>query len=571
MPEDRPKVLILGAGFGGLWTARALARAPVSVTLLDRDNYHTFLPLLYQIGAAELEPFAIARPVRSIVRGQENLHFLVAEALRADLRKKVVHTSRGVYAYDYLVIAIGSVPHDFGINGVRTHAYPLRTLEDGVALRSHVLSRFEAAMHEPDGAARRRALRFVIVGGGPTGVEYAGALSELVRGPLARDYPALAGQSSIVLLEASDRLIGGLPRRLGDYAAKRLARMQVEVKLESAVAGVEAAGARLADGTEIAAETVVWTAGVRGAPEAERWGLPVERDGLVRVQPTLQVPGHPDVYVVGDLARFDDEDGEPLPMLAQVAMQGGERAADNIRRSLGEEPALPFEYRDKGVMAVIGRNAAAARVAGRSFTGFPAWLLWVVIHLFYLIGFRNRLAVMLNWAWDYLFFERVARIVLPFRERAPAWPEAVRAGPRRAGLPLALGLATSGLPVACGLLSGPADEVELVVAAAHIRAPSPIVFEIRNRTKAQVTAVGCDAQPRVEVLERLGGDWHVAYNTCFFGDRIPFLLDSGETFEGAIENELDPGLYVLRFDYRTNADDGTGGGRTRSKGFQITR
>ncbi len=441
MPEDRPKVLILGAGFGGLWTARALARAPVSITLLDRDNYHTFLPLLYQIGAAELEPFAIARPVRSIVRGQENLHFLVAEALSADLRKKVVHTSRGVYAYDYLVVAIGSVPHDFGINGVRTHAYPLRTLEDGVALRSHVLSRFEAAMHEPDAAARRRALRFVIVGGGPTGVEYAGALSELVRGPLARDYPALAGQSSIVLLEASDRLIGGLPRRLGDYAAKRLTRMQVEVKLESAVAGVEASGATLADGSEIAAETVVWTAGVRGAPEAERWGLPVERDGLVRVQPTLQVPGHPDVYVVGDLARFDDEDGEPLPMLAQVAMQGGERAADNIRRSLEDEPALPFEYRDKGVMAVIGRNAAAARVAGRSFTGFPAWLLWVVVHLFYLIGFRNRLAVMLNWAWDYLFFERVARIVLPFRERAPAWPEAVMAGPAPTG-PGSLGPAT---------------------------------------------------------------------------------------------------------------------------------
>jgi NADH dehydrogenase len=424
MNEERPKVMILGAGFGGLWTARALARAPVSVTLVDRNNYHTFLPLLYQVGAAELEPFAIARPVRSIVHDQQNLHVLVAEARRVDLDRKVVHTSRGVHAYDYLVVALGSVPHDFGIRGVRQHTYPLKTLEDGVALRSHILSCFETASTEPDGAARRRLLRFVIVGGGPTGVEFAGALSELVRGPLTRDYPALAGEAAIVLLEARDRLLEGFPGRLGTYALSRLTRMEVQVRTDARVAEVTADRTVLADGSEIAARTVAWTAGVLGAPEARRWGLPVDPSGRVSVEPTLTVPGHAEVFAVGDVALGLGPDGRPLPMLAQVAMQGGELVARNIRRAMKDQPPLEFTYRDKGAMAVIGRNAAVAEVRGRSFTGFLAWLLWLGVHIVYLIGFRNRLAVLLNWAWDYLFYERVARILLPFRRQAPRWPDA---------------------------------------------------------------------------------------------------------------------------------------------------
>ncbi len=420
--ENHPKVLILGAGFGGLWAARALDGAPVSVTLLDRNNYHTFLPLLYQVGAAELEPFAIARPVRTIVRRQDNLHFLMAEARNVDLRNKVVRTTRGVHGYDYLVIAIGTVPHDFGVPGVAEHAFPLKTLEDGVALRSHILARFETAMHEPDGHARQRALRFVIVGGGPTGAEFAGALAELIAHPLSRDYPALAADASIVLLEARDRLLEGMPERLGRYALKRLGRMGVEVRLGALVTEVNDQRVRLGDGTDITAETVAWTAGVRGAPEAARWGLPLTKSGRVQVLPTLQVAGHPDVYAVGDIAELAPVGGESLPMLAQVAMQGGELVAKNIRRTLSEQEREAFVYRDKGVMAVIGRNAATALLRGRSFTGYVAWLLWLLIHLVYLIGFRNRLAVLLNWSWDYLFFERVARILLPWRQQAPRWP-----------------------------------------------------------------------------------------------------------------------------------------------------
>lgn len=424
MGEHTQKVLVLGAGFGGLWAARALEGAPVSVTLLDRNNYHTFLPLLYQVGAAELEPFAIARPVRTIVRRQDNLHFLMAEARSVDLRKKVVRTSRGVHGYDYLVIATGSVPHDFGVPGVAEHAFPLKTLEDGVALRSHILARFEAAMHQPDGGSRKGALRFVIVGGGPTGVEFAGALAELVAGPLARDYPELEAQVSIVLLEARDRLLEGMPDRLGRYALGRLQRMGVEVRFGGLVSEVTDRRVRLGDATELRAETVAWTAGVRGSPDAADWGLPVTSNGRVQVEPSLQVVGHPEVYAVGDIAEMVPEAGEALPLLAQVAMQGGERAARNIRRSLDGAKPKPFVYRDKGVMAVIGRNSAVATLRGRSFTGYTAWMLWLVVHIIYLIGFRNRLAVLLNWAWDYLFFERVARILLPWRQGAPQWPQA---------------------------------------------------------------------------------------------------------------------------------------------------
>lgn len=423
MTDQRPRVVVLGAGFGGLWAARALRRAPVDVTLIDRNNFHTFLPLLYQVGAAELEPFAIARPVRTIVRGQQNLRFLHATATRLDPAGKIVHTDRGVHGYDYLVVALGTVAFDFGVPGVRQHAFPLKTLEDGITLRSRVLDRFEAAMHEPDADRRKRILGFLVIGGGPTGVEYAGALSELVRGPLARDYPDVAEDASITLLEGEDRLLGAMPERLGRYAEARLERMGVAVRCGTLVRSVGSdgvtAGPRERE-EHIVGGTVAWTAGVRGAPEAAGPGLPVGRDGLVEVTDTLQVADFPDVFVIGDLARMTID--EPPPQLAQTAMQGGEHAARSIvHLEEGREPE-PFVYRDKGMMAVIGRNAAAARVFGRDFTGFPAWWLWLWIHIVYLIGFRNRLAVLFNWAWDYVFFERVARILIPVRLRAPQWP-----------------------------------------------------------------------------------------------------------------------------------------------------
>lgn len=427
----RPRVLIVGAGFGGLWCARRLGGEPVSVTLVDRNNFHTFYPLLYQIAAAELEAVEIAHPVRGILRRHRNVRFRMAELRELDLDRRIATTSAGELAYDRLVLATGSAPHFFGVEGAGVHAFPLRTLEDALAQRNHILSRFERALATRDPVERARALRFVIVGGGPTGVEFAGAMAELLQGPMAKDFPELAAHFSVVLLEGLDRLLSEMPRKLSEYAAARLRRKGVEVRLETLVARVEARAVRLASGEAIPTETVTWTAGVRGDPDAERWGLPIGPQGRVRVEPTLELPGRPDVHVIGDLAYLE-QDGDAPPMVAPVAIQQGEHAAENILRRLRGEAPLPFHYRDMGVLAVVGRNAAAAQVYGRSFTGWPAWLLWLGIHIVKLIGFRNRLVVLINWAWDYFFYERAVRLILPLREATRL--EALHATPEEAGL-----------------------------------------------------------------------------------------------------------------------------------------
>jgi NADH dehydrogenase len=413
----QPRVVIVGAGFGGLWTARALAGSGVEVTLVDRHNYHTFLPLLYQVGAAELEPEGIARPARGIVRRWPGVRFVMAEVAGIDFERRTVATDGPLLCYDYLVLAPGSVTHFFGVPGAAEHAFELKTLAQGVALRSHVIGCFERAV-QADEAERRRLLTFVIVGGGATGVEYAGALAELIHRPLRRDYPELDfGLVRVVLAEAGARLLPALTPRLGAYAAARLGRMGVEVRLEEAVGRVTSEGAWLGAG-EIPCRTVVWTAGVRGDPLAQAWGLPAAGDGRVRVLPTLQVEGRPEVYVVGDLARAEAE-GRPLPMVAPAATQEGTAAARNILRQLAGEAPSPFRYRDKGTMVTIGRNSAVVQTGGWAFTGFFAWLLWLGVHFVKLIGFRNRLLVLVNWAWDYLFFERAVRLILP-EERAAA-------------------------------------------------------------------------------------------------------------------------------------------------------
>jgi len=421
----RTRVVVVGAGFGGLEVARRLAGSEADVLLLDRHNYHTFYPLLYQIGAAEIDVAEIAFPVRRIVRRWPNVRFRMAEARQLDLERRRLRIAvpdgreDGEWVpFDHLVIAAGSAPHFFGVPGAAEHAFPLRQIEHGLALRNHVLSRFERAEAEPSPDARRRALSFVIVGGGATGVEYAGALAELVYGPLLRDHPGLdAGQVRILLLEAAGELLGGMPGRLGAYAERRLGRMGVEVRTGTAVRRVGATGVELEGGERLAAETVVWTAGVRGAPVGAAWGLPTDRQGRVDVEPTLAARGCPGVWVVGDLAAPVGAD-EPLPMVAPVAIQQGEAAARNILLAAqGREPE-PFRYRDPGLLATIGRNAAVARIFGRTFTGFPAWLLWVGVHIARLIGFRNRIVVLTNWAWDYLRYERVVRLILPLAEAA---------------------------------------------------------------------------------------------------------------------------------------------------------
>jgi NADH dehydrogenase len=407
-------VVIVGGGFGGLWAARRLARAQVDVLLMDRANYHTFLPLLYQVAAAELEPEEIAYPIRSVFR-RSTARFMLAQVRGIDLARRIIQTEDRTVSYDFLILAMGSTSHFFGVPGAADHAYPLKTLDQGIALRHQILSCFERAVYEPEATRRRQMLTFAIVGGGPTGVEFAGALTELIRGPLARDYPGLdLREVQIVLLEALDSLLPGLPPRLQAYALSRLRRMGIDVRVTAAVSQVTTVAVQLRDGTAVPTDTVVWTAGVRGDPLVAAWGLPTNRSGRVAVLPTLQVPDRPEVYVAGDLASVDGG-GAPLPMIAPVAIQQGEGAAANIIRQIRGEAPRPFQYRDRGTLATIGRNAAVAYIWGHTFTGFPAWLLWLGVHLINLIGFRNRLVVLINWAWDYFFYERAVRLILPAR------------------------------------------------------------------------------------------------------------------------------------------------------------
>ena len=428
--KEREQIVIVGAGFGGLWAARALARAPVTVTLVDKNNYHGFWPLLYQVAAAELEAEQIGYPIRRILRSRRNVSFVLGRVEELDLQAKTLRTESQTMSYDYLILALGSSSTFFNIPGADTYTFPLKTMEDGIALRNHILRCFEMAAQEPNAAERQRLLTFVVVGGGPTGVEYAGALAELIYGPLAKDYRDLdVTEVSLVLVEMGGRLLAGMPEKLGRYAEARLRKMGVQLFLETAVTEVTADHVCFQNGSGLPTRSVVWTAGVRGHPLAERWGLPVGRDGRVAVAPTLQLPGEPNVYIIGDIAAFAGEDGRPLPMLAPVAMQQGSHAAANIRRQIAGQEPEPFRYFDKGTMATIGRSAAVARLAGVSFTGFIAWIVWLVVHLFQLIGYRNRLVVLINWAWSYLFFERAVRLILPVgRGRRDAPEESVPYG-----------------------------------------------------------------------------------------------------------------------------------------------
>lgn len=413
MSSTRPRVVIVGAGFGGLTAARALAGSPAEVVLVDRNNYHTFLPLLYQVAAAELEAEEIGYPVRSILRRLPDVRFVMAEVQGLDLARRVLETDGPGLTYDYLLLAPGSTPNFFGVEGAGRHAFPLYSLEQALALRNHILRCFEQAVQEPDPVARRQALTFVIVGGGATGVEFAGALTELIHGPLSKDYPTLdIEQVQVVLLEATDSLLPVLPDRLRDYAHNRLRRMGVEVRLQATVARITPQAVVLQDGSTLPTATVVWTAGVRGNPQVPAWGLPTAQGGRVPVLPTLQVPGHPNVYVIGDLAYLEEE-GRPVPMVAPAAIQQGKRAAQNLLAQMAGKEPRPFHYQDLGTMVTIGRNAAVVRVGGRQMTGFLAWAAWLTVHLVRLIGFRNRLFVLLNWAWDYFFFERASRLILP--------------------------------------------------------------------------------------------------------------------------------------------------------------
>jgi NADH dehydrogenase len=411
--NKQSRVVIVGGGFAGLAAAKALADAPVEVLLLDRHNYHTFLPLLYQVAAAEVDPSQIGYPIRTILRSIKNADFMMADVNSVDLDGECLVTQQGNIPYDYLIMATGSEARFFNIPGAQEHTYTMKSMSDGIDLRNHLLAQFEAASLEVDRERIRQLLTFAVIGGGPSGVEYAGALKELIDGPLAKDYPNLCiNEARVILIEALPTLLGTMPEKLGNYAVERLEEMGVEVVLQQRVSRVTADAVYLADGATIATQTAVWTAGVGGEGIADRSGMEMQADNTVPVLSTLQVAGEPNIYVAGDLAAFE-HDGERLPMVAQVAMQQGTLAAQNIVRQIKGERLVSFKYKDRGSMAVIGRNAAVAHIAGKAFTGFSAWLIWLLVHIAQLIGYRNRLLVLVNWAWSYFTFERMVRLILP--------------------------------------------------------------------------------------------------------------------------------------------------------------
>ena len=410
-PPTPPTVVVVGAGFGGLNAARALRRAPAQVVLLDRNNYHLFQPLLYQVATAGLEPEEIAKPARAILRGQKNFDFRLVDVTRVDFAARTLETSAGPIRYDVLVLAPGGETNFFGLDSMRRHGLGLKDIPDAIAIRNHVLTCFEQAMLEPDAERRRALLTFIVVGGGPTGVEMAGALSELIRLVLVKDYPRLNIKDvRILLLEATDKLLAALPERLREAAVKTLWRKWIDVRFGAQVADFDGTELRLKSGELIPARTAIWAAGVRASPLNATLGLTAARQGRIPVEPTLQVAGHPEVYIIGD-AAYREQDGEPLPMVAPVAIQMGRSVARNIMRQLRGQPLEPFTYRDQGTLATIGRNAAVAKVYGVQASGFVAWVMWLGIHIMQLIGFRNKLFVLINWAWDYFFYERAARLI----------------------------------------------------------------------------------------------------------------------------------------------------------------
>lgn len=409
------RIVVVGAGFGGLRAVRSLAQAEARVLLIDQNNYHLFQPLLYQVATAGLEPEQIARPVRSILGRQKNFQFLMAKVQEVDLGAKRIRTSAGQITYDYLILAVGAQSWLPLIPGLAEHALPLKGLMDAIRIRNHVLRRFEEASALWDTGERGSFLTMAVTGAGPTGVEMAGALAELARVARKKDYPFMVSRDfRILLVEMGPSVLPGFPESLGLAARRILEKKGVEVRLGSAVEGYDGLALRLQGGETIPCRTLIWAAGVRGHELLQGLGAKTSPQGRLLVEPTLQIPGHPQAYVIGDAAHLEIQ-GRPLPMMAPVAIQMARQAARNVLRQMKEEKPLPFRYRDPGLLATIGKNAAVAKVGGIHLKGFPAWVVWLLVHLLALVGFRNRLMVLINWAWDYLFYERADRIIVNFR------------------------------------------------------------------------------------------------------------------------------------------------------------
>jgi NADH:ubiquinone reductase (H+-translocating) len=409
--EKVPHVLVVGAGFGGLTAAKALAAMRVKVTVVDRTNHHLFQPLLYQVAMAGLSPAEIAQPVRSILSPQENTNVVLAEVARVDFDAKIVHlTDGGTLAYDYLILATGAKTAYFGHPEWEAFAPGLKAIDDAVEIRRRVLMAFERAEREEDEARRRELLTFVVIGAGPTGVEMAGALAELARKTISGDFRAIRpSEARVVLVEGGDRILPAMPTDLSERAREQLADLGVELRLGARVTDIDAHGVELGKERLVSA-TVVWAAGVEATAFTRTLGVPLDKGGRVVVGRDLALPGRPEVFAIGDMARFD-QDGAPLPGVSPVAMQQARFVVETIAREESGQTRLEFRYHDKGSMATIGRSRAVAQSGKIHLSGFIAWLAWLTVHIWYLIGFRSRLVVLITWAWSYLTYRRGARLI----------------------------------------------------------------------------------------------------------------------------------------------------------------
>ena len=412
-PSPFPRLIILGGGFAGISLAKRLRRSPIQIVLIDRNNYHTFQPLLYQVATAGLEPDSIADPLRKQLEPVKNFYFRMAEVEKIDAEEKTVYTEIGWIRYDYLVIATGSRTNYFGNSSIMTNAFPLKQIPQALDLRSHILQNFEAATITRDPEELASRMNIVIVGGGPTGVEVAGALGELRRSILPRDYPELEfDKMKIVLIEGSDQVLKHMSDYASEKAYKYLEKFGVQIILNQRVSSYDGSMVHVDDGSKIPSHTLIWVAGVQAnVPE----GLPEEAltQGRVTINEYLQVQGCEDVFALGDAAFLATEEFPyGLPMLAPVAIQQGRHLAANIRRSLKQKPLNKFIYKDKGTMATIGRNKAVVDLGKLHFGGFPAWVVWMFVHLISIIGFRNKLIVFLNWVWNYFTYDKGTRLII---------------------------------------------------------------------------------------------------------------------------------------------------------------
>jgi NADH:ubiquinone reductase (H+-translocating) len=410
--SQRPQVVIVGAGFAGLEASRALAKADVDVTLVDTYNHHCFQPLLYQVATAALSPADVAWPIRAIVRAQKNVRVIMARVTAIDVQARRVHTDEIDLAYDYLVLATGTTYSYFGHDDWAPFAPGLKHIADATEIRRRFLLAFERAEVVEDAAERARLLTFVIVGGGATGVEMAGAMAEVARRTLQHDFRRIDPRTSrIVLIEAGPRLLPTFPEALSNYATRSLQTMGVEVELGRMVTGCDAHGVTLG-GTRIEAATIIWAAGVVASPAAKWIGAEADRAGRIKVNADLSVPGHPGIFAVGDTASLANDGGRPVPGVAPAAKQMGRYAGEVIAARLaGQPPPAPFAYRHLGELATIGRKSAVVKLGPIQLTGFIGWVFWSAVHIYFLIGLRNRFVVALNWMWSYMTFQRGARLI----------------------------------------------------------------------------------------------------------------------------------------------------------------